>query len=445
MSSALADLPQNAAAVSRALRASALPATVEEADLKAVFGPEDKLVSVRMACDTKGVCCGHALLDFDSPEAATRALKLHKGRLIPRHRARLRLMVAPAVSASVVLEEFQLCVGNLAESVTHSDLYEALCSLVGGVLGVRVPMDAARDCPWGYAFVRFSNFEYSYLALQRIEGFVFAGRRLTVRETYVQGRPIGDVCENRAREVRKVGDISSTSIFIGGLHVDFTERWIRTTFESFGVIVSVRLIPSHCFGFIEFVEHSAGLAALSLMQGREIYGRRVHLRWATPQEAVFNPRGVSCNVAAFPPSREEVEDERDDWETAMRPSALPMTGQGVPGAAMDAADKAYWLSRCLLPTTAAATAQVPLRPVPTMTAVSSELVPFGPAPAPIMLTSSEQAPSGPVSAPVQVVTAEGDISIHDGQTAKRPRVEVVALTLEGAPTVGELESAMSSR
>lgn len=75
-------------------------------------------------------------------------------------------------------------------------------------------------------------------------------------------------------------------LFVGNLSWNTDDQSLREAFESFGEIASARVITdretgrSRGFGFVEFVDSSAGEEAQQNMDGKEIDGREVKVNEA---------------------------------------------------------------------------------------------------------------------------------------------------------------------
>jgi len=287
---------------SRALRASGLPPSVEKSELQAMLQPADRLISIQLPCNEKGLCLGYALFEFDTANSASKALTKLNGSLIPGHLTSLLLKVAKKGAEPVHVDAYQLCIGNLANSVTNGALYDTVSVQSMGTLGARVPCDPETGLSFGYGFVRYASDRDAVLATRSLPGTELAGRQIMVRETYQQQ-------SERHDGAHVLLDLTLTRILVGALHHNINEVWLRRAFSAFGKILEVELVHKHGFGFITFQEHDAALAALSLMQNRDICGQKVYLRWAT--------HGRHQSII-----RDHGDAESDDWEVAMTPRPM---------------------------------------------------------------------------------------------------------------------------
>ena len=86
-----------------------------------------------------------------------------------------------------------------------------------------------------------------------------------------------------------------TNIYIGNLSYDSTEDSIRTLFEQYGAVHSVKLITdrdtgrARGFGFVE-MDGDGGKTAISALDGTEVDGRAIKVNEAKPREPRQNQR-----------------------------------------------------------------------------------------------------------------------------------------------------------
>ena len=80
------------------------------------------------------------------------------------------------------------------------------------------------------------------------------------------------------------------NIYVGNLSFDTTEDELRTAFESFGTVDSVKIIQdkysgrSKGFGFVEMADDAEGKTAIAEMHGKELAGRELKCDEAKPKE-----------------------------------------------------------------------------------------------------------------------------------------------------------------
>lgn len=78
-------------------------------------------------------------------------------------------------------------------------------------------------------------------------------------------------------------------VYVGNLDYRTTDKDLRKTFKSYGVVLSVDVMKNNVtglargFGFVEMKSDSAGLAAIAGLDGSELLGRSL----AVKQERVL--------------------------------------------------------------------------------------------------------------------------------------------------------------
>ena len=71
------------------------------------------------------------------------------------------------------------------------------------------------------------------------------------------------------------------NIYVGNLSYDVSEEDLRQAFESFGQVISARIIKdkytgqSRGFGFVEMLEQSQAQTAIKSLNGKELLGQRM--------------------------------------------------------------------------------------------------------------------------------------------------------------------------
>jgi RNA recognition motif-containing protein len=94
------------------------------------------------------------------------------------------------------------------------------------------------------------------------------------------------------------------NIYVGNLHYEINEDFLKTVFEEYGVVESAKIIidkysgKSKGFGFIEMPNEEEGLKAVEALDGKEIKGRNLKVNQAREKsETNFKkpPRHKSYN------------------------------------------------------------------------------------------------------------------------------------------------------
>jgi RNA recognition motif-containing protein len=87
------------------------------------------------------------------------------------------------------------------------------------------------------------------------------------------------------------------NIYVGNLSRHVTEETLRSLFEEFGAVTSVKLIKDKFtgapkgFAFVEMGSSNEAQQAIAALNGKEVEGQRLRVNEARPREAGSGPRG----------------------------------------------------------------------------------------------------------------------------------------------------------
>ncbi len=96
---------------------------------------------------------------------------------------------------------------------------------------------------------------------------------------YLAGRRAGE--EEDDRDERRGRGEGEVEIYVGNLSYDVSERDLQKAFESYGKIVSARIIKnrfngkSKGFGFVEMADRNQSMDAVRALNGKDLKGRRI--------------------------------------------------------------------------------------------------------------------------------------------------------------------------
>lgn len=86
------------------------------------------------------------------------------------------------------------------------------------------------------------------------------------------------------------------NIYVGNISYKLSEEELRSTFEEFGTVESVKFITdrdsgrSKGFGFVEMPNKDEATKAINVLNGKELMGRALAVNEARPREERF-PKG----------------------------------------------------------------------------------------------------------------------------------------------------------
>mmetsp|Transcript_3135 Transcript_3135/g.5521 ORF Transcript_3135/g.5521 Transcript_3135/m.5521 type:complete len:345 (+) Transcript_3135:120-1154(+) len=308
------------------LKATELPTSVDEAELRSLFGLE--LRAIQMPKRNGGENCGYAILDFDSSEAADRAMERLNGYRLPQRKATLKLAPCTKASGRPALSSYQLVVGNLAPNLSDADLYSAFRSMSVDVLGARVPIDKQNGLCKGYGFIRLSSEEAADPLETKSHRSTMAGRMITVRKTF----PLDTAANGRV-------------LFISNLDPSITDQWLQTLLGVFGDLDFIHSGNNGgtAFARVGFLDTEPAAAAAALLQNRrQQSGRRMFIRWARPLST--DPQLQFSQRFATPLGADFGDEEREFDRSMMPMPTAAERAERVMGPDLDGADRAHWLN-----------------------------------------------------------------------------------------------------
>ncbi|KAK3362359.1 hypothetical protein B0T25DRAFT_512585 [Lasiosphaeria hispida] len=289
-------------------------------------------VQVKVIRDRNSGNAGYCFIEFNTPEAAQKALGL-TGTPVPNSSRVFKLNWA---SGGGLVDrrddrgpEFSIFVGDLGPEVNEFVLVSLFQSRFPSCKSAKIMTDAMTGQSRGYGFVRFSEESDQQRALVEMQG-VYCGNRpmristatpKTRSHQYGHGHgapnqmappvaghagPMGWPVPpqfynqgnfNPMQPMNQFTDPNNTTVFVGGLSGYVTEDELRSFFQGFGDITYVKIPPGKGCGFVQFVHRHAAEMAINQMQGYPIGNSRVRLSWGRSQ----NNSGVGTPYRPAPP------------------------------------------------------------------------------------------------------------------------------------------------
>ncbi|OAA53924.1 mRNA-binding post-transcriptional regulator [Niveomyces insectorum RCEF 264] len=329
-------LPQGAES-SKTLWMGELEPWMDENFVKNVFTTvSGENVNVKVIRDRASGNAGYCFVEFNTIEAATKALGLN-GTAVPNSTRVFKLNWA---SGGGLMDrrddrspEFSIFVGDLGPEVNEFVLVSLFQARFPSCKSAKIMTDAVTGQSRGYGFVRFSDETDQQRALVEMQG-VYCGNRpmristatpKTRSHQYGQGQhgghmpPHGGPAQGgmgwamnnggnggyyqpgfapmAPQPMNQFTDPNNTTVFVGGLSGYVTEDELRSFFQGFGEITYVKIPPGKGCGFVQFVHRHAAEMAINQMQGYPIGNSRVRLSWGRSQ----NNSGVGTPYRPAPP------------------------------------------------------------------------------------------------------------------------------------------------
>ncbi len=190
----------------------------------------------------------------------------------------------------------KLFVGGLSDSMTEQDLRAIFEGVGAPLLEVNVPRDRETGRPRGFGFVTLATTEAAEDARAKLDGFVFAGRAMSVRRFTQDGTRRGST-ERPARADER-------TLFLGKLPYDATAEEISALFRQYdaGAVerVTLPVAPDgrpRGFGFVTLESTESVAQALERLARAQLRGRQLVVTAA-------QPRGRGDAPGARGPSRD---------------------------------------------------------------------------------------------------------------------------------------------
>ncbi|RMJ04834.1 hypothetical protein CDV36_014494, partial [Fusarium kuroshium] len=282
---------------------------MDENFIKGVFlSAAGETVNVKVIRDKNSGNAGYCFVEFQSPDAATKALGLN-GTPVPNSSRQFKLNWA---SGGGLVDrrddrgpEYSIFVGDLGPEVNEYVLVSLFQARFPSCKSAKIMTDAMSGQSRGYGFVRFSDENDQQRALVEMQGVYCGNRPMRISTATPKnrgnhgfghgGQPNGPMMGggvmpqqqmwngaqgfyggfNPATQMNQFTDPNNTTVFVGGLSGYVTEDELRSFFQGFGEITYVKIPPGKGCGFVQFVHRHAAEMAINQMQGYPIGNSRV--------------------------------------------------------------------------------------------------------------------------------------------------------------------------
>lgn len=236
---------------------------VTEAQLFEIFNAVGPVASVRVCRDAATRrSLGYAYVNFHRVEDAERALDTMNFKTIKTRPCRIMWSHRdPSLRKSGIGNIF---VKNLHTTIDNKSLYDTF-SMFGNILSCKVAQNSKR-VSLGYGFVHYESKEASQSAIDRVNGKVIAGQKVTVSRFLSRNQ----------RYPGGAGNSNFTNLFLKNLPADFTKEKLDTMCSEFGNITSSMLAMkdggegSKGFGFVNFDTAESAAACVEALHGKDL-------------------------------------------------------------------------------------------------------------------------------------------------------------------------------
>nr|CAB3457274.1 unnamed protein product [Digitaria exilis] len=290
---------------------------MDENYLHSCFGYTGEVVAIKVIRNKQtGQSEGYGFVEFYSHAAAEKVLEGFSGHIMPNTDQPFRLNWASFSMGdrrSDVASDHSIFVGDLASDVNDATLLETFSSRYSSVKGAKVVIDANTGRSKGYGFVRFGDDSEKTHAMTEMNGVYCSSRPMRIgpatprkssgsitsstvtistnfhthffalwNTTAVVSFPFSSgngTSGSNGSSARSDGDLTNTTVFVGGLDPNVSEEDLRQTFSQYGEISSVKIPVGKQCGFVQFAQRKNAEDALQGLNGSTIGKQTVRLSW----------------------------------------------------------------------------------------------------------------------------------------------------------------------
>jgi polyadenylate-binding protein len=169
-------------------------------------------------------------------------------------------------------------VNHLARQIDNKQLFDTF-SLFGNILSCKVSTNAKRES-LGYGFVHYETEEAARTAIERVDGKVIAGEKVSV--SLFQSKKERNGGAGGAKQ-------TFTNVFVKNLAGETTKEQLDAFFGKFGTVTSSMVTPtkddaSKAFGFVNYAAPEEAAAAIEQANGAELNGKKLFVSRAQKRE-----------------------------------------------------------------------------------------------------------------------------------------------------------------
>ncbi|KOB67043.1 Uncharacterized protein OBRU01_16450 [Operophtera brumata] len=241
-----------------------LPREIFEDELVPIFRKCGKIYEMRLMMDFSGSNRGFAFVTYTKPSDAIRAAKELDGYQIRQYR---HIAVVKSV------DNCRLFVGSIPKNKTKDEVFEELSKRVTGIIDVILYKNCFdHRLNRGFAFVEFASHRDAAMARRAlVPGCV----TLWDHEVNVDwAEPEPDIADEQMKKVKV--------LYVRNFLIGTTPDAIKDVFEKAIQRKIERIKKIYDYAFVHFHERDHAELAMKKLQGTEIDGSRIEIRWAKP-------------------------------------------------------------------------------------------------------------------------------------------------------------------
>lgn len=287
---------------------SNLSSSITEKELTDLFAPYGTIVSCFIPLDTiKNKPRGFAHIQYDTPEAAEKAIKALKGYDFQGSKLYVKHHFSKYDKAANIVEHkanfTNIYVKNIDRQVTE-DQFRQLFEKYGTVVSLSLPLDD-ENLSRGFGFVNYETHEQAVAAVNALHDSELNGKRLYVCRTqkkYEREEELRQTYETGRNQY--IAKYASTNLYIKNLDQAVDQDVLYKEFSSFGHITSAKVMTddngvSKGFGFVCYSNSDEAQQAINGKNDTELMGQTISVSLAKRRQSSTNasqaPSLISIN------------------------------------------------------------------------------------------------------------------------------------------------------
>jgi len=284
-----------------------LPGETKSAEVHQLFAPFGKIFSCRVKYNPNGKCKGYGYVQFDTKEAADKAVAEINGKQFKGSVISVEPFKAREARGASFTKYNNLFVKNIPRRFTDKDLislFQSYGEIVSAVV-IKESPDAKENK--GFGFVCYKKAEDAKTAEEKLKNMTIEGQNLYVCRALSKEAHRAELRKKRLETFR------DCNLYVKELPEDINDEKLKKAFEEFGKVVSARVMlekkqdlttgktetKSKGFGFVCFNSKEEAKKALEAIQKQPILGKQIYAAIAESKE-VRQARMQTMMMMPFP-------------------------------------------------------------------------------------------------------------------------------------------------
>ncbi|KAF9361613.1 hypothetical protein BGX26_001113 [Mortierella sp. AD094] len=301
---------------SKTLYVGNLDQSVNEATLQEIFSQAGAIESVKIIRDKNFAHQGglnFGFVEFTDHAAADHALQQMNGLRICLQEIKVNWAFTGQVAGKEdTASHYHIFIGDLSPEINDEALNKAF-SVFGTMTDARVMWDSNSGKSRGYGFAAYKERADAERAMASMNGQVLGNRAVRCNWASQRGMPGPAFHQhgmhhngNSFKMVANQASQMNTTVYVGNLPPHTTQEDLVPFFQSFGMVVDIRLQADRGFAFVKLDSHEKAASAIVRLAGTLINGRPAKHAYQQQQmggmDGVTGSSALAAGSSALPPA-----------------------------------------------------------------------------------------------------------------------------------------------